>query len=39
MVDYLERRTINGVHYTEELRWLHQETVKKKGKMTSGGLL
>ena len=30
MVDYLEEGcTINGAYYAEELRWLHQEIVKR----------
>ena len=38
MVDYLEEgRTKNGVYYAEELRWLHQEIVRKRrGKLTRG---
>ena len=31
MVDYLEEGcTINGSYYAQELRWLHQEIVKKR---------
>ena len=40
-VDYLEEgRTINGAYCAEELRWLRQETVRKRrGKLTLGVLL
>ena len=38
MVDYLEEsRTINGAY--AELRWLRQEIVKKRRKLTRGVLL
>ena len=31
MVDYLEKGCmINGAYYAEELRWPHQEIVKKR---------
>ena len=31
MVDYLEEGcTINSAYYAEELRWLHQEIVRKR---------
>ena len=42
MVNSLEEdRTINGAYYAEELRWLCQESVKKKkrGQLTPGVLL
>ena len=41
LVDYLEEgRTINGAYYAEELRWLRQETARKRvGKLSRGVLL
>ena len=40
MVDYLEVRTINGTYYSEELRQLRQEIVKKRReKLTRSVLL
>ena len=40
MVDYLEKGRTCGAYYAEELRWLHQETEKKRrGKLTRGVLL
>ena len=39
IVDYLEEcHMINGIYYTE-LRWLHQEIVKKRRKLTRSILL
>ena len=39
MMNYLEEGlTINGAYYAEELRRLHQEIVKKRGKLTPGVL-
>ena len=39
-VDYLEEgRTVNGAYYAEELRWLCQEIVRRKGKLTGCVLL
>ena len=35
MVDYLEEGcSINGAYYAEQLRQLHQEIVKRRGKLT-----
>ena len=41
MVNYLEEegRMINGAYYAEEGRWLHQEIVKKRRKLTRGAAL
>ena len=41
MIDYLEQgRTINGVYYAGELRWLRQEIARnRQGKLTCGVLL